>query len=56
MRLEDKFKKLEKQFKEQKQLYETAQYMLMEQVIKFVDDKEYMKLKQFCYNYTNRNI
>jgi hypothetical protein len=50
--------KLEKKIellKEEIKLKQTAQYMLMSQVLRFVDDKQYIQLKQFCETY-NRKI
>lgn len=53
--LEAKLKGVERQLQEQKQLYETAQYMLMRQVIRFVDDQDYINLRKFCLNYSGRD-
>jgi len=42
---------LEKRLKEQKKLYELAQAMLMNEIIRFIDAKEYVHLRQFCDTY-----
>ena len=52
--LESQLNKLQADFKQQAKNYETAQYMLMEQIIKFVNDKDYIHLKQFCENYKRK--
>jgi hypothetical protein len=44
-------RKLQKKFAEQKHLYEVAQGMLMRIVIRYIDDKEWVNLKQFCQTY-----
>jgi hypothetical protein len=49
--LEAKLKGAQRQLEEQKTNYETAQYMLMGQAIRFIDDKDYKNLRQFCENY-----
>lgn len=58
----NKLNKLEKDLKnvrlkltEQKNIYETAQYMLMREVIKYIDEKDYFHLKEFCETYANKN-
>ena len=44
-------KKLHQQLEEHFKLSHLAQKMLMIQVLKFIRDKEYTKLKQFCETY-----
>jgi hypothetical protein len=45
------FRKLQKKFNEQKSLYENAQVILMQNVLKFIERKDWIHLKQFCENY-----
>jgi hypothetical protein len=46
-----RIKKLTVQLEEHKKLTDLAQKMLMIQVLRFISEQEYVKLKQFCETY-----
>jgi hypothetical protein len=46
-----RIKKLTVQLEEHKKLTDLAQKLLMIQVLRFISDQEYVKLKQFCETY-----